>query len=302
LPIENSRRAPASLRLGTLGPRSLEARSTGNHWRPARAERLDAEDLHAVVDACFRRELCDVKCPHTEADAHPWRLRERANRARRDGVSLRDLALGEPRLLGALTAGPEAKIANLVDANRPLRTPAEARAGIRARFPLPGVRDADVDRLVTRARQASTASTARTRNAPIAEVAFFSTCDGNADATGPSLAAVRVLEHHDLRVQVARAAEGEPERPRAPPAGAAQRARADLGRRAVREAHDGGTTQAHRRRAERHEEHVSLELGGSLTCTPSDRRGDGVGLARGHARLLTRDASRCGDAPLAERD
>jgi glycerol-3-phosphate dehydrogenase subunit C len=92
------------------------------------AERLDAEDIQAVVDACFQCKLCYIKCPYTEDEGHSWMLdyprlalREKANRARRDGVTIQDKVLGEPQLLGALTAGPQAKIANLVSANRLLR-------------------------------------------------------------------------------------------------------------------------------------------------------------------------------------
>jgi glycerol-3-phosphate dehydrogenase subunit C len=164
------------------------------------AERLDAEDLKAVVDACFQCKLCYVKCPYTEDEGHPWlldfprlALREKANRALRDGVSLQDRMLGEPQLLGALTAGPQAKIANLVSANRLLRKPAEAVAGISAQFPLPAFAT-ETFASWWRAREAPVI------DAPLAEVALFTTCYGNFNATGPSLAAVRVLERHRVRV------------------------------------------------------------------------------------------------------
>ncbi len=164
------------------------------------AEALDAGDIRAVVDACFQCKLCHVKCPYTADEGHAWlvdfprlALREKANRARRDGVSLQDQVLGEPQLLGAMTAGPQAKIANLINASRLVRKPAEAIAGVSALFPLP--------KFATQ----PFASWWRARRAPeiaepIAEVALFSTCYGSYNTTAPSVAAVRVLEENGVRV------------------------------------------------------------------------------------------------------
>ncbi|HEY2733103.1 MAG TPA: 4Fe-4S dicluster domain-containing protein, partial [Polyangiales bacterium] len=105
---------------------------------------FDAEDYKSVNDLCYQCKLCYVKCPYTPDDGHPFMLdfprlmlRQRAQRSRRDGISLQDRALGEPQRLGALGSGPAAPIANLVNANRLVRTVQEKVAGISAKFHLP---------------------------------------------------------------------------------------------------------------------------------------------------------------------
>ena len=55
--------------------------------------------------------------------------REKAQRARRNGVTLQDRVLGEPQLLGQMTAGPMARVANLVNANRLVRKGLSRRRG-----------------------------------------------------------------------------------------------------------------------------------------------------------------------------
>ncbi len=56
-----------------------------------------------VMDDCFQCKLCEVQCPYTPRDQHPYQLdfpklvhRYKAVRARRDGVPLREQLLGNP--------------------------------------------------------------------------------------------------------------------------------------------------------------------------------------------------------------
>ena len=108
------------------------------------AETIDAEDIKSVVDNCYQCKLCYIKCPYTEDEGHSWlldfpriALREKAQRARRDGVTLQDQVLGEPQMMGEVTTGPQARIANFVNANSLVRKGIEKTIGISAKFPLP---------------------------------------------------------------------------------------------------------------------------------------------------------------------
>jgi glycerol-3-phosphate dehydrogenase subunit C len=60
-----------------------------------------------VMDECFQCKLCEVQCPYTPRDKHPFQLdfpklvhRWKAVRARAKGVSFRDKMLGDPDGLG----------------------------------------------------------------------------------------------------------------------------------------------------------------------------------------------------------
>ena len=79
------------------------------------AETLDAATFAEVTDHCWQCKLCYIKCPYTEDEGAAELLdfprlmaREKAQRARRDGIPLVDRILGEPELIGSLAAGPSA--------------------------------------------------------------------------------------------------------------------------------------------------------------------------------------------------
>lgn len=167
------------------------------------AEKLDATDIASVVDHCFQCKLCYIKCPYTEDEGHPWLLdfprlmqREKAQRARRDGVTLQDQFLGEPQLLGELTAGPQARIANFVNARSLVRKGMEKTLGVSSKFPLPPFATQAFPAWMREHREAEGAGTA-------GEVVLFASCYGDFNVTAPSIAAVHVLEHHGYRVHVA---------------------------------------------------------------------------------------------------
>jgi glycerol-3-phosphate dehydrogenase subunit C len=70
---------------------------------------LTAADIEKVMDACFQCKLCEVQCPYTDRDGHEFKLdfprlvqRHVAQRARREGLKLRDRVLGRPDAAGAL--------------------------------------------------------------------------------------------------------------------------------------------------------------------------------------------------------
>jgi glycerol-3-phosphate dehydrogenase subunit C len=108
------------------------------------AELLDAGAFERATELCWQCKLCFVKCPYTRDEGHAWMVdvprlltREKAQRVRRTGITLQDRVLGEPQLLGRLTAGPMARVANFVHANRLARKAFEHAAGIASDFLLP---------------------------------------------------------------------------------------------------------------------------------------------------------------------
>jgi glycerol-3-phosphate dehydrogenase subunit C len=71
--------------------------------------RLTPDDTETIMDNCFQCKLCEVQCPYTEREKHEFRLdfpklvhRYKAQRARRQGLSLRDKTLGNPDQAGKL--------------------------------------------------------------------------------------------------------------------------------------------------------------------------------------------------------
>jgi len=78
-------------------------------------------DANRVMDACFQCKLCEVQCPYTPREKHEFQLdfpklvhRFKAQRTRRQGLSLRDRFLGNPDGAGML-ARASLGIANLMN-------------------------------------------------------------------------------------------------------------------------------------------------------------------------------------------
>jgi glycerol-3-phosphate dehydrogenase subunit C len=88
---------------------------------------LTAKETAAVMNDCFQCKLCEVQCPYTPRDNHPFKLdfpklvhRYRAVQARKRGTSLRDKFLGDPDAAGraARASGGLADRMNRVGAHR----------------------------------------------------------------------------------------------------------------------------------------------------------------------------------------
>ena len=164
------------------------------------AETLDTADISSVVDNCYQCKLCYIKCPYTEDEGHSWlvdypriALREKAIRARRNGVTLQDQVLGEPQLLGEMTAGPQARIANFVNAQSLVRKVVEKTVGISSKFPLPTFATETFAKWMKRHEPPPNAGEA-------GEVTIFASCYGDYNVTAPCIAAVHVLEKHGYKV------------------------------------------------------------------------------------------------------
>lgn len=164
------------------------------------AEELDATAFESATELCWQCKICYVKCPYTPDEGHAWMvdvprllLREKAQRARRRGVTLQDRMLGEPQLVGRLTAGPQARVANFVNANRLVRKVVQATAGIARDFPLPPFGETNFSRWLAHHQPLAGAGARGT-------VALFATC--LADYNFPRIAAcaVRVLERNGWAV------------------------------------------------------------------------------------------------------
>lgn len=164
------------------------------------AEHIGTETLTEVSDHCWQCKLCYLKCPYTEDEGADELLdfprlmaREKAQRARRDGIPLVDRILGEPQLIGALSAGPGAAGANLVNASRLVRKAAEKLTGISAEFPLPPIARESFETWMSRHVPLAEAGTE-------GEVVLFPTCYGSYNFPEVPRAAVRVLERHGYSV------------------------------------------------------------------------------------------------------
>jgi glycerol-3-phosphate dehydrogenase subunit C len=164
------------------------------------AEKLTEQDFALASDLCWQCKLCYIKCPYTEDEGASELVdfprlmgREKAQRARRDGVAIVDKVLGEPGLLGKLGGGPAAPLTNFVNRNRLLRKLGEAVAGVSAEFPLPPLDASPFPRWMAKHQPAPGAGEA-------GEVVLFATCYGDYNQTSVSRAAVQVLEHQGYRV------------------------------------------------------------------------------------------------------
>ncbi len=166
------------------------------------AETVRAETIRAVADHCWQCKLCFIKCPYT-SDEGAYELldfprlmaREKAVRARREGVPLVDRILGEPAAIGKASVGPQARIANLVNANRLVRKIAERATGISAEFPLPPIA---TEAFSSWHREHEPHSAAGTNGS----VVLFPTCYGEHNFPRVPAAATRVLERNGYAVEL----------------------------------------------------------------------------------------------------
>jgi glycerol-3-phosphate dehydrogenase subunit C len=164
------------------------------------AEALDHRTFQAVSDHCWQCKLCFIKCPYTVDEGAPELIdfprlmaREKAQRARRDGVAVVDRVLGEPELIGKLGGGLNAPITNLVNKNRLVRRVAEKVTGISREFPLPPLAREPFSNWFSQHRPREGAGSA-------GAVVLFPTCYGEYNFPGVPQAAVGCLEQNGYSV------------------------------------------------------------------------------------------------------
>lgn len=164
------------------------------------AELLDAADFASVVDLCWQCKMCYIECPYTPDQGHAWMvdfprlaMREKAQRAKRNGVSLQDRALGEPGKMGAMLAGPLSPIPNFVSEQRLLRKAQEKVLGISAEFPVPQFAPQKFETWLKKHTPLEEAGKAGT-------VALFATCTGDYNFPRIAAASVQILEKNGFNV------------------------------------------------------------------------------------------------------
>ena len=164
------------------------------------AELLDVTDFTSVTDLCWQCKLCYIECPYTPDQGHEWMIdvprllmREKAQRAKRSGITAQDRALGEPGRLGALLSGPLAPIANLVNASSLMKKINAKALGISSKFPIPTFAKQPFDSWLKKHAALPTAGEKGT-------VAIFASCTGDYNFPDVAAATVRVLEKNGYAV------------------------------------------------------------------------------------------------------
>jgi glycerol-3-phosphate dehydrogenase subunit C len=165
------------------------------------AELTGAADFQSVTELCWQCKLCYVDCPYTPDQKHEWALdiprlltREKAQRAKRGGVTLQDRALGEPGKLGQLNAGPMAGMVNFVTSQSLLRKVQEKVLGISSEFPVPPFASVPYARWLKSHTPQEGAGSA-------GKVAMFATCLGDYNFPALAIDATRVLEKNGYAVE-----------------------------------------------------------------------------------------------------
>jgi glycerol-3-phosphate dehydrogenase subunit C len=161
---------------------------------------VTSEVVAEVSDHCWQCKLCYIKCPYTPDEGAYEMLdfprlmaREKAVRARREGIAPVDRVLGEPDLIGRAGAGVAAPLANFVNRNRLVRRAVEKVAGISSQFKLPTLASQTFEAWFSRHTPAADAGKQ-------GEVVLFSTCYGNYNFPEVPRAAVQVLEANGFSV------------------------------------------------------------------------------------------------------
>lgn len=165
------------------------------------AELLAKVDFDSVTDLCWQCKMCYIECPYTADQGHAWLvdvprllMREKAHRAKREGVTLQDKALGEPGRMGAMMSGMMSAIPNFVSTSRLMRKVQEKTLGISAEFPVPTFASQSFESWLSKHEPLAEAGTKGT-------VAIFATCLGDYNFPKLAQATVRVLERNGYAVE-----------------------------------------------------------------------------------------------------
>ena len=160
---------------------------------------VDAAAAERVLDTCFQCKLCEVNCPYTVRDQHPYQLdfpklvhRQRAVRARSRRLPLRDRILANPDWTGRV-ARASLGLANVMNRLRPNRWILEKVLGIDRRKWLPP--------FAARTFEAWARRSGRLSGAPGGEAVLFQTCyvQNNEPAIGQDTVAVLDRNGVDVR-------------------------------------------------------------------------------------------------------
>lgn len=170
--------------------------------RDGQVKGLGVQATAQVMDACFQCKLCEVQCPYTPRDKHEFQLdfpklvhRWKAVRARKEGVSLRDRALGDPDKAGA-AARATLGLVNQMNRVRLHRVLMEKALGIHRDKLLPPFADETFTDWA--------ATEGLVKDEPGGEVALFATCYVEHNEPQIGRDTVEVLARNQVDVQVPR--------------------------------------------------------------------------------------------------
>ena len=136
--------------------------------------KITKSETRTIMDACFQCKLCEVQCPYTERDGHEFKLdmpklihRYDAQKAKREGLSLRDKILADPDRAGSI-ARASFGIANAANKVRLNRIVLEKTLGIHRDKLLPEFASTTFEKWAER--------TGKLATGPGGEAVLFQTC------------------------------------------------------------------------------------------------------------------------------
>jgi glycerol-3-phosphate dehydrogenase subunit C len=166
--------------------------------------RLTAPEIRGVMDACFQCKLCEVQCPYTPRDKHPFQLDFPALVHRYDAIqhraegsrhALRDKFLGDPDAAGRM-ARLSLGLANAMNRVAPVRWVMEKTLGVDRRKLLPDFAMEPFD--------AWAAKNGFVKPEPGGEAVLFQTCFVQNNDTRLGKDVLEVLRKNGVDVRVVR--------------------------------------------------------------------------------------------------
>jgi len=160
---------------------------------------ITPSEAEEILDTCFECKLCEVQCPYTVRDGHEYKLdfpklvhRQRAQRARKEGVPFRDRLLEDPDAAGR-AARLSLGMANLMNRFPPARWVMEKTLGIHRKKLLPPFAERTFTSWASR--------TGRLREDAGGEAVLFPTCyvENNEPELGRDTVFVMEKNQVDLR-------------------------------------------------------------------------------------------------------
>lgn len=157
---------------------------------------LTVAEMQPVVDQCWQCKLCYVKCPYTPphkfaVDFPRLLMRAKLVKTRREGVPFRERVLADPDRLGRLSTGLAAGMTNWANRNPFVRRGLEKLLGIHRKRLLPEFAKSTFRRWFRGRRKTRPAS-----------IALFATCSVEYNEPQVGVAAVQVLEHNGVGVEL----------------------------------------------------------------------------------------------------
>ena len=158
--------------------------------------KLSVDQTDKVMNQCFQCKLCEVQCPYTPRDQHPYQLdfpklvhRWAAANHREEGSSLRDAVLGNPDLAGTMARASlgAVNVANKIPAHRWLM---EKVLGVHREKLLPEFASSTFEKWAKQQGKVT---------GPGAEVVLFQTCYVQHNEPQIGRDVVEVLEHQGVR-------------------------------------------------------------------------------------------------------